>query len=86
MIRFAKMAIFPGVQGVFFIRKAVTRGGFQLLNYVRFVSSVCTLYLRVVGAGELTHGGNFQKILDNSFQVVAVGWVQPEIRRIPICE
>jgi len=80
MIRFVKMAIFSGVQQFFFVRKATTSGRIQLLKYTRFVSSVCPLYLR---AGGLTHGGNFQKILDNSFQVVAVGWVQPINSRIP---
>jgi hypothetical protein len=29
MIRFVKMAIFPGVQQLFFIRKAITSGTFN---------------------------------------------------------
>jgi len=86
MIRFVKMAVFSGVQQLFFVRKATTSGRIQLLKYTRFVSSVYPLYLQAVEAGGVTHGGNFQKILDNGFQVVAVGWVQPVICRIPFYE
>ena len=32
MIRFVKMAIFSGVQQLFFIRKVTTRGGFGCQN------------------------------------------------------
>jgi len=86
VIRFVKMAVFSGVQQLFFVRKATTSGRIQLLKYTRFVSSVYPLYLQAVEAGGVTHGGNFQKVLDNSFQVAAVGWVQPVICGIAFYE
>ena len=85
MIRFVEMAIFSGVQQLFFIRKVTTRGGFNCQNTYDSFRRVA-VYFCEPWAGGLTQGGNFQKILDNSFQVVAVGWVQPVICRIPFYE
>ena len=85
MIRFAKRAIFSGVQQLFFIRKVTTRGGFSCQNTYDSFRRVA-IYFCEPWAGELAQGDNFQDILDNSFQVAAVGWVQPVICRIPFYE
>jgi hypothetical protein len=82
-IRFVKMAIFSGVRRPFsYVRRLPPEDSVVKVRTIRF-ASVWPLYLRAVRAGGLTHGGNFQKILDNSFQVAAVGRVQPVICRIP---
>jgi hypothetical protein len=57
----------------------------KLLKYIRFVSSICHLFFRALRSGGLTQRGSLQETLDNGFQVVAVGWIQPVICAIPFC-
>jgi hypothetical protein len=61
-------------------------GRIQLLKYVRFVSSVCPLYLRAVGAGGVTQGGDYQNQVDDGFEIATAGLVKPVPFTIPFYE
>jgi hypothetical protein len=53
MIRSGKLAIFPGVEQLFLVRKAIASGTLNP-EYRRFVSSGCHLFLRAMRAGRLS--------------------------------
>jgi len=82
MIRFVKVTVFSKFNSSFLYVSRPT----QLLKYTRFVSFVFPSYLRALQFGGPLHVGDFQEIVDNSFEVVALDRVQPVILRIPFYE